>query len=108
MDLNGNKSARNWRNHAEREPALGKQATGRRRIPANTESANSVDPNLKNDTTDEIIVGVDREIGIGFAVGANYIWRRYSDFQWNDRTGITTADWVAVTFHACGLHVPGQ
>ena len=31
--------------------------------PANTVSANSVDPNLKNDTTDEFIVGVDREIG---------------------------------------------
>ena len=44
--------------------------------PANTVSANSVDPNLKNDTTDEFIVGLDREVGKGFAVGANYIWRQ--------------------------------
>ena len=42
-------------------------------------SANTVDPNLKNDTTDEFIVGLDHEIGAGFAVGANYIWRRYGE-----------------------------
>ena len=50
-------------------------------------SANSVDPNLKNDTTDEFIVGGDREVGRGFAVGANYIWRRYGNFSWSDRGG---------------------
>src|SRR6185295_12434200 len=43
--------------------------------PANTVSANSVDGNLRNDATDEFIVGLDREVGRGFAVGANYIWR---------------------------------
>jgi hypothetical protein len=66
--------------------------------PANTVSANSVDPNLKNDTTDEVIVGVDREIGAGFAVGASYIWRRYGNFPWSDRQGLTTADYTAVQF----------
>jgi len=66
--------------------------------PANTKSANSVDPNLKNDTTDEIIVGVDREIGAGFAVGANYVWRLYKDFQWSDRQGLDTSDYAAVLF----------
>jgi hypothetical protein len=66
--------------------------------PANTVSANSVDPNLKNDTTDEFIVGVDREVGRGFAVGANYIWRKYNNFAWSDRQGITSSDWVASTF----------
>src|SRR5262249_18802523 len=70
--------------------------------PANTVSANSVDQNLKNDTTDEVIVGVDREIGAGFAVGANYIWRRYGNFQWEDKNGITTADWVPVSFTPTG------
>ena len=24
---------------------------------------------------------------LGFAIGANYIWRRYDNFQWNDRVG---------------------
>jgi len=66
--------------------------------PANTVSANSVDPNLKNDTTDEFIVGVDREIGRGFALGANYIYRKYGNFQWNDRVNFTSSDWVPVSF----------
>ena len=75
--------------------------------PARTVSANSVDPNLKNDTTDEFIVGVDREVGKGFALGANYIWRQYGNLQWNDRVGITSADWVASTFTAAGSTCPG-
>ena len=33
-------------------------------------TTNTVDPNLKNDITDEFIVGLDREVGAGFAVGA--------------------------------------
>jgi hypothetical protein len=63
--------------------------------PANTKSANSVDSKLKNDTGDEVIVGVDREIAAGFAFGASYVWRRYSNFLWDDRVGITSDDWVA-------------
>jgi hypothetical protein len=66
--------------------------------PANTVSANSIDPNLKNDSTDEIIVGLDREIGAGFAVGANYIWRRYGDFQFDRRIGLETSDYLPVSF----------
>ena len=75
--------------------------------PANTVSANSVDPNLKNDYTNELIVGIDREIGAGFAVGANYIWRRYGDFIYDDRAGITTADWVPTTFTPPASQCPG-
>jgi hypothetical protein len=75
--------------------------------PGNATSLNSVDPNLKNDYTNEFIVGLDREIGRGFAVGANYIWRRYGDFNFNDRTGITTADWVATTFTPPAASCPG-
>jgi hypothetical protein len=74
--------------------------------PANTVSANSIDPNIKNDSTDEVIVGVDREIGRGFAVGANYVWRRYGNFQWDDRQGITSADWVATTFTPSAASCP--
>ena len=66
--------------------------------PGNTVSANSVDPNLKNDTTDEFILGLDREIGRGFAVGANYIYRKYGNFQWNDRTNFTSADYAPLSF----------
>jgi hypothetical protein len=66
--------------------------------PANTVSANSVDPNLKNDTTDEFIIGVDREVGRGFAIGANYIYRKYGNFQWSDRVNFTSSEWVPVSF----------
>jgi hypothetical protein len=66
--------------------------------PGNNVSSNSVDPNVKNDSTDEVILGVDREIGAGFAVGGNYIWRRYGNFLWNDRPGINSADFAAVNF----------
>jgi hypothetical protein len=76
--------------------------------PANTVSVNSVDPNLKNDTTDEFIVGVDREVGRGFAVGANYVWRRYDNFAWSDRQGIASADWVADTFTPDASACPGD
>jgi hypothetical protein len=76
--------------------------------PANTVSANSVDPNLKNDTTDEFIVGVDHQVATGFAVGANYVWRRYGNFSWNDRQGITTADWTATTFTPAASACPGD
>jgi len=75
--------------------------------PANTVSANSVDPSLRNDKTDEVIVGMDREIGAGFAVGANYVWRRYGDFNWNDRVGITPGDFAPTTFTPTGTACPG-
>ena len=74
--------------------------------PARTVSANSVDPNLKNDSTDEFILGLDREVGRGFAVGGSYIYRKYGNFQWSDREGITSADWIQTTFTPTGC--PGD
>ncbi|HZR22663.1 MAG TPA: TonB-dependent receptor [Vicinamibacterales bacterium] len=76
--------------------------------PANTVSANSVDPNLKDDTTDEIILGFDHELGAGFAVGGNYIWRRYSGFQWSDRQGLSTSDYTAATFTPTAASCPAS
>jgi hypothetical protein len=66
--------------------------------PTAVTTANTVDPNLKNDRTDEFILGVDHEIGAGFAVGANYIWRRYANFNWTDTIGLTSADYSPVSF----------
>ncbi len=76
--------------------------------PANTKSANTVDSKLKNDTGDEVSIGLDREIAAGFAVGASYVWRRYSNFNWNDRVGITSADWVAKSFTPPAATCPGD
>src|SRR5262249_44909065 len=66
--------------------------------PTSASTANTVDPNLKNDRTDEIIVGVESEIASRFAVGVNYIWRRYTNFQFTDTVGLDPADYVAVNF----------
>ena len=67
---------------------------------------NTVDPNLKNDVTDEFILGFDREVGAGFAVGVNYIWRKYGDFQFTDLNGITTADYTTVSYTAPAANCP--
>ena len=51
--------------------------------PANPGSAVSlslVDPNLKNDITDEAIIGLDRELMTNFGVGAQFIYRKYHQF----------------------------
>jgi carboxypeptidase family protein/TonB-dependent receptor-like protein len=65
-------------------------------------TTNTVDPNLKNDTTDEFIIGLDREIGLGFAAGVNYIWRRYAGFSYQDTIGLAPSDYNAVSFTPTG------
>ncbi len=70
-------------------------------------SQNSVSPNLKNDRTDEIILGVDHEVGAGFAVGANYIWRRYANFQFTDTVGLDPSNYSAVSYTAPAANCPG-
>jgi len=50
--------------------------------PTSVSTKNQVDPDLKNDRTREFIVGVDREVGKGFAAGISYIWRKYDQFNW--------------------------
>jgi hypothetical protein len=66
--------------------------------PTSTTSPTIVDPNVANDRTREFIVGFDRQLGALMAVGANYIWRDYDRFRWNDRTGLTSADYVPVNY----------
>jgi hypothetical protein len=65
-----------------------------------TTSPTTVDPNVKNDRTREFIVGFDRQLGGTMAVGANYIWRKYDQFRWNDRIGFSSADYVPVSYTA--------
>jgi Carboxypeptidase regulatory-like domain/TonB-dependent Receptor Plug Domain len=106
-DLNGNGSADNGEIALSANPITA-STNWSAANPANTVSANSVDPNLKNDTTDEFILGVDHQVGNSFAVGGAYVWRRYSNFLWNDRQGITSADWVADSFTPSASSCPGN
>jgi hypothetical protein len=45
--------------------------------PGSPVSLSIVDPNTKNDITDEAIVGVDHELMNSFGVGAQFIYRKY-------------------------------
>jgi carboxypeptidase family protein/TonB-dependent receptor-like protein len=70
--------------------------------PGSPTTKNTIDPNLKNDRTDEIIVGVDRQIGAGFAVGGNFIYRNYANFSWSQTNGVATngSSYTAVQYTA--------
>jgi hypothetical protein len=79
-------------------PFLSKSTAYDPENPTSTTSPTTVDPNVRNDRTREFIAGFDRQLGSTMAVGANYIWRKYDQFRWNDRIGFTSADYVPVTF----------
>jgi len=74
--------------------------------PSNPSTANTVDPNFKNDRTDEFILGIDREIGAGFAAGVNYVWRRYTNFTVDHYVGLEPSDYSAVSFTAPASSCP--
>lgn len=61
-------------------------------------SPNKVDPNLKNQRTDEVVVGLTRELPGQISVTANYVWRSYSNFSWSDRIGVTSSDYTQTSF----------
>ena len=106
VDLNGDRFVQ----ANEVQPANGNfanfQALSGNWDPANPSSpttANTNDPNLKNDSTDEVIAGVAREIGRGFAVDAAYIWRRYDNFSSSftlrsDGSFVSSADYIPVQY----------
>jgi hypothetical protein len=57
--------------------------------PAATSTINKVDPNLKNDSVNEVVLGFERQLGSRFAAGVNYIYRKYNNFiPWDN--GLTS------------------
>src|SRR5262249_17763306 len=44
--------------------------------------------------------------GLGFAGGVNYIWRRYSNFQFFDTLGLQPSDFTAVSFTPAAATCP--
>jgi hypothetical protein len=61
-------------------------------------TANTVDPDVKNDRTREFVLGLDRQVTRDLAVGASYIWRKYDRFMWDDRVGFGSEHYVTNTF----------
>ncbi len=66
--------------------------------PASLTSAGKVDPNVKNDRTREVIVGMQHELMRNVGVELNYIWRKYDQFAWEDRVGFGSENYRAVTY----------
>jgi hypothetical protein len=71
--------------------------------PASPTPSNSVDPDMKNDRVIEAIVGIDREVMPNLGLSVAYIHRRIGRFFVNQRIGLSSADFIAVTrSYPCG------
>ena len=67
-------------------------------------SPGTVDSNIKNDRTREVIVGLQQELMRNLGVEVNYVWRKYDQFTWTDRTNWDTNNFVPFTLNPtnCG------
>jgi hypothetical protein len=65
--------------------------------PGSPTTINTVDPGLKNDTVDELIVGLQHELFPGIALTANYIYRKYDNFRWDVSEGVTSDVYREIT-----------
>jgi hypothetical protein len=65
--------------------------------PSSTATATTIDPDLKNDRTSEVIAGIEHELLPNTVVGASYLWRRYDRFVWSPRVGLSSGDYRPVT-----------
>ncbi len=74
--------------------------------PTSTTTTTTVDPNLTMDTTNELMVSFDKQIGSQFAVSASYIWRKYSNFAWSDRLDWSSANYQQVSYTPPAANCP--
>jgi Carboxypeptidase regulatory-like domain/TonB-dependent Receptor Plug Domain len=61
-------------------------------------SPGAVDPNIKNDRTREFVLGMQQELARNLAVEFNYVWRKYDQFAWTDRTNWDSSNFQAFQF----------
>jgi hypothetical protein len=80
-------------------PFLTKSAAFDPTNPTSFASPGRVDPNIKNDRTQEFILGYQHELlrNLGFEV--NYVWRKYDQFTWSDRDNWDASNFQAFTFN---------
>jgi hypothetical protein len=67
--------------------------------PTSFRSPGTVDPNVKNDRTREFIVGFQQELARNLGFEANYIWRKYDQFTWQDRVNWDSSNFQAFTLN---------
>lgn len=66
--------------------------------PTSLTSSGTVDPNLKNEHTNEFIVAFDKQVGGSFAFGLAGIYRKYDGFRWDDKINWSSANYVERSF----------
>lgn len=66
--------------------------------PTKTTTTGKVDPNVTNERTDELLVGLDKQFGNQFAVSASYIYRKYTNFRWSPTDNWSSANFKQVSF----------
>lgn len=54
---------------------------------------NALDPNLETQTTDEIVLGVDRQLSSDIAVSLAYTYRHFDNLQMYSRIGSDASSW---------------
>jgi hypothetical protein len=91
-------------NEVDFSSVLARSSTFNPANPTNFFSPGAVDPNVKNDRTREFLVGFVQELGRGMGFEANYIWRKYDRFLWQDRPGWDPGIFQAFTLNPtnCG------
>ena len=101
-DLNGDTFVQ--RNELDLTRLLNRTGNYNPANPASPVSSTTVDPNFKNDRTDEFSIGLERELMANFGVGAAYIYRSYPDYEnFTTINGLRSEDYVPVAFTAaCG------
>jgi hypothetical protein len=63
--------------------------------PTSTASPNRIDPDYHPSHDNEVVIGIDRELGGNLAVGAAYTWRKIDDVAgWFPRIGMTSEDFI--------------
>jgi hypothetical protein len=61
-------------------------------------STNKIDPNYHASKDNEVVLGLDHELGGNMAMGVSYTWRKVTDIPgYFPRIGMTSADYTALT-----------
>jgi len=58
----------------------------------------TTDANITSPKTTEFLVTFDHQVMSDLAVSASYIYRKYTNFTWTNRPGLTANDWTAKTY----------
>ncbi len=66
--------------------------------PSQLSTTGTTDSNISAPRTNELIFTYDKQVSDDFAVSGSYIYRKYTNFTWTSRPGLTSADWTAKTY----------